>query len=516
MMKINILEYFEKTVNKFPNKVALEFYDQQETFKSWHKKALNISHEILKIKNIKKKPIGIFLPKCANALITFTGVLYSGNIYTPLDVKTPNSRLEKICKNIDFEFIICDQDNFNLLTKLNIIKENKILIFENLINTNVSINECKTNYQNLIDIDPAYIINTSGSTGTPKGVIVSHRSLIDYIEWLSNEPKLAPSENDIIGNQTPFFFDKSIFDIYLCMKTGAKLVIIPPQKFIFPAVLLEYLNEKKINFIFWVPSIFTNIANYNLLESIKVTTLNKITVSGEIMPTNILNYWRKYYPDAVFANCYGPTEITDICTYYIVNRNFKDDEPLPIGKPCRNIEIILLDENNKVISEPNKIGELCIKGSCLSLQYYNDFARSQQLFQQNPANDKYYELIYRSGDLASYNEYNEIMYNGRKDLQIKYNGYRIELGEIETALGNFKLLKNYCVVFNHKANEIVLFYTGKNEISLRELSKTLSGKLPPYMLPTKLVKLKVLPLNANGKIDRKRLTASLNGEIQNG
>ena len=515
-MKINILEYFEDTVQKFPDKIALEYNDQQETFESWHKKALNISHVILKIKNISKQPIGIFMPKCANALISFTGVLYSGNIYAPLDIKSPIERLEKISENIDFEFIICDQDNLGLLNKSNIIAEEKILIFEDLINENITESQCATNYRNLIDVDPAYIINTSGSTGIPKGVIVSHRSLIDYIEWLSNEPELAPSENDIIGNQTPFFFDKSLFDIYLCIKTGAKLVIIPPQKFIFPAVLLEYLNEKKINFIFWVPSIFSTIANYDLLESIKVPTLNKITVSGEVMPTKVLNYWRKHYPDAVFANCYGPTEITDICTYYIVNRDFDDDEPLPIGKPCKNIEIILLDENNKIISEPNKIGELCIKGSCLSLQYYNDFERSQKLFQQNPANDKYYDLIYRSGDLASYNEYNEIMYNGRKDSQIKCNGYRIELGEIETALGDYKVLENFCVVFDHEKSEIVLFYSANNEISVRGLTKAVGSKLPPYMLPKKLVKLKTLPLNANGKIDRKSLTASLNEEVKNG
>ncbi|WP_267891708.1 AMP-binding protein [Helicobacter muridarum] len=476
----------------------------------------------------------MFLPKSIESILAFFGVLLSGNMYMPLDIKSPKDRLKNIICNIMPKAIITDKNNAkNLIESLggrfdsnsdviyldsnlhdckkcncDVYSEDsiyhqdsiKILYIENLRKQS---NSFQTNYQNRIDTDPAYIINTSGSTGIPKGVVVSHRSIIDYIEWIMNEDSIKPNENDIIGNQSPFYFDKSLFDIYPSIALGIKLFLIPEEKFLFPLELLQFVSQHNINYIYWVPSILKAIANLDLLVKCK-PALNKIFFGGEAMSAKVLNYWKKHYPNAIFANLYGPSEITDICAYYVINREFRDDEVIPIGQACKNTQILLLDSNNNKISSSNTTGEIYIRGSCLSLQYYKDEERSKKAFIQNPLHNRFYDKVYKTGDLGYYNEYNEIVLVGRKDFQIKHNGYRIELGEIEIAFTNLHGLKDCCVLYDNDNNEIVLCYEGE-EITKASMINYAKDKIPKYAMPTRLLRLDSMPLNANGKIDRQRL-----------
>ncbi len=500
-MKINVIEYLTETIDKFPNKIGFEDKDNVMTFSEFNKTALNISTNIVNFANQIKKPIGVFLPKSVNALASFIGILYSGNIYMPLDIKNPKERIEGILNNIEPIAVITDEKNLEKLKETGY--KGQILLYEEIKKDCTKIN---TRFEELTDTDGAYIINTSGSTGVPKGVLISHRSIIDYIEWASKCYNI--SENEVIGNQAPFYFDNSVLDIYLTLKNGCKLIVTPENLFIFPIKLLEYYCEKQVNLIFFVPSILVNIANMDLLKTVK-PPLNKILFAGEVMPAKQLNYWIKYYPDSLFSNLYGPTEITVDCTYYIVNRPLKDNEPVPIGNRCKNSDVIVLDENNKLIEKPNISGELCVRGSSLALGYYNDLEKTNKVFVQNPLNDKYPERIYRTGDMVYYNDRGEIIFQGRKDFQIKHLGYRIELGEIETALGSVKELKNVCVVYDSKNSKIVLFYESDTQIEQKDLIKTLSNSIPKYMIPTEIHKLNKLPVNSNGKIDRLSLQNSL-------
>lgn len=500
-MLINVIEYLENTVEKYPNKLGFEDASCSMTFKEFSNLAKNISTNICCNISELQKPIGVFLHKSVNALAAFMGILYSGNIYMPLDVKNPQERIQGIINNINPALIITDKANYDKLCKLDY--NGDILIYENIIETASS---HKTRYKELIDTDGAYIINTSGSTGVPKGVLISHRSIIDYIEWASNEYKVT--KNDIIGNQAPFYFDNSVLDIYLTLKNACKLIITPESLFIFPIKLMEYFKEKKVNMFFFVPSILVNIANMDILKTCK-PDFTKILFAGEVMPTKQLNYWIKYYPDALFSNLYGPTEITVDCTFYTVDRKFKDDEPLPIGKKCKNSDVLILDDKDKLVTTPNIPGELCVRGSSLALGYYNDFDKTEKVFTQNPLNKHYPERIYRTGDIVYYNENMEIIFQGRKDFQIKHMGYRIELGEIETALGAIQELENVCVVYDQKNSKIVLFYESDKEISNKDLILYLGKSIPKYMIPTDLRKIDKLPVNNNGKIDRLKLKTLL-------
>ena len=203
-----------------------------------------------------------------------------------------------------------------------------------------------------------------------------------------------------------------------------------------------------------------------------------------------------------FINLYGMTEITGFCVYYVVDRDFEDDEPLPLGYPCRNRDVFVLNEKNELV-KGGEIGELCVRGSCLGFGYLNQPERTARAFVQNPLQNIYPELIFRTGDLVRYNERGELIYVSRKDFQIKHMGQRIELGEIETVLSAMAGIELNCCLYDKDKSEIVLFYTGT--ATTREILKYAKQYLPRYMVPGRLIPLESMPMNLSNKIDRVEL-----------
>jgi acyl-coenzyme A synthetase/AMP-(fatty) acid ligase len=286
------------------------------------------------------------------------------------------------------------------------------------------------------------------------------------------------------------------------MSKGSTIVLIPDSLAAFPIKILEILVKEKITFLFWVPTIMVNIANMGLLEKIHLPSLKTVWFAGEVFPTKQFNYWKNNLKDCLFANLYGPIEITLDCTYFIIDRDIPDDEPLPIGIACRNTDILILNEEDKLV-EKGEEGELCVRGTSLAMGYFNNPEKTALAFVQNPLNNSYPEIIYRTGDVVLVNERDEIVFKGRKDSLVKHLGYRIELGEIEHVIVNtLKIAKNGCVVYNSIKKEITLFYEASNEISVAEFRKELRKSLPKYMIPTVYIFMQELPRNTNGKIDR--------------
>jgi len=467
---------------------------------------LSLSH-VLHKENTINQPVLVYLPKSLEAIVSFAGILLSGNFYVPIDIKSPQKRIEKIIQDLTPYRIISTHAYKDYLKVLS-IPNNQIIFLEDINteknnnSTNEMIAQARKITDQIIDTDPCYIMYTSGSTGTPKGVVIPHRGVIDYIEWAAS--CLDVNTDDIIGNQAPFYFDNSTLDIYLSWSTGAQLHLIPESMFFFPVKLIEYLEKKEITFIFFVPSVLISISQMKLLSHNSLPSLKKIIFAGEVMPTKHLAYWQKILSDKVYVNLYGPTEITVDCTYFFVDRIYKPDENLPIGYPRNNTEVIILNEKNECTIIGEK-GELCVRGSSLALGYWNDEKKSKTLFVQNPLNKNYYDRIYRTGDIVYKNKKGQIIFVGRKDSQIKHWGYRIELGEIEHAASSLLSVNKCCVLYNNEKKEIILFYESNKEISSVKFRKTLAKLIPNYMIPQSFIFLKKLPLNSNGKIDRKAL-----------
>ncbi len=493
-MKINVLDYLENSAELYPNKIAFADENNELTFQETRMLAKAIGTKINECSPVKL-PIVVYMEKTANCLPVFLGTAYANCFYVPIDEKMPLERIERIIDNLKPSCVICDSKNID--TGKEISKNAHLLIYEEIVNTKVDEKALAEVRRNFIDTDLLYVLFTSGSTGDPKGVTICHKSVIDYTEWLCENLEL--DHDTIFGNQAPFHFDNSILDIYTTLKQASTMYVIPQRCFSFPKTMVKFLNEKQINTIFWVPFALISLANSGILEKFVPEHLKRIYFCGEVMPCKQLNMWRRAIPKARYCNMYGPTEITDVCTYYVVDREFEDDDSLPIGFACENTRIILLDDNDKE-PIPGEIGELCVVGTSLSFGYYNNLEKTSEVFVQNPLNTTYREIIYRTGDLVKYNERSEIIYLSRKDFQIKHKGYRIELGEIETALLSVLGIENGCCLYDDSRLQITCFYVG--DVDCDKLRVALAAKLPDYMIPERYEMLESLPQTSNGKINR--------------
>lgn len=505
-MKNSAVEFLCSSVSTFGDRVCVMDESMALTFEEFFIRAF-LLHEVLRSIAGFNRPVAVYLPKSALAVISFAGILLSGNFYVPLEIKSPRQRLIGILKNIDPCWIVTSKCYEDDVRELRIHGERVIYLEEcrekePRLSLGEMIKTTRDSTSKIIDMDPCYVMHTSGSTGTPKGVVIPHRGVVDYIDWAIS--CLGVDQNEVIGNQAPFFFDNSTLDIYLSWATGAKLVLIPEKHFIFPAKLMNFLEQERITFVFFVPSVLVNIAKLRLLKPGRLADLKKVVFAGEVMPTKHLASWQRAFPHITYVNLYGPTEITVDCTYFIVDRVYEESENLPIGYPCNNTGILILNGSNESAAV-GEYGELCVRGSSLALGYWNAPEKSNEVFVQNPLQKNYCDRIYRTGDIVYVNEYGQIIFVGRKDDQIKHMGHRIELGEIETAVRALPDIDNCCALYDEKKGEINVFCEGEGRRPLGEMMRDLSQILPTYMVPRKVHYMKALPLTPNGKVNRKAL-----------
>lgn len=493
----NVVDYLEKAFKNNAQKIAIIEEEKTITYEEFYHYS-KIVGSFIGQKHFNE-PIIVFMDKGIEALISFWGTIYAGCFYTLINPEFPEARIKQIKKTINSSLVITNKENYELAQKYFADLEIKEItdLQKGKINEAI-LQKC---YQKHIDVDPLYVNFTSGSTGTPKGVVITHRSVIDFIEQFTQLFNFKA--DDIIGNQAPFDFDVSVKDIFSSIKMGATLVIIPKKYFSNPSLLLDYICKHKVTTLTWAVSALCLITTFHGLDYKVPTTVEKVIFSGEVMPLKHLNMWLEKLPHTTFVNIYGPTEITCNCLYHVIDRNRKYEDKIPVGIPIPNERVVLLDEDDKEIEEANKTGEIGVIGTALGVGYYNNPEQTKKHFIVNPNNPKYWEMLYRTGDLGYYNELGEVVFTGRKDFQIKYMGHRIELEEIEHALMTYPEIIRSCCIFDEAKSRLYGFYIGS--MDAKTLHAKLKEILPVYMIPTKLIPKESFPMTKNGKIDRKKL-----------
>ena len=466
-MKVSLIELFEETVGKYPEKTAVIDKDRTVSFVDLRGLALQTATTIVGLGIPQNRPVGVFLDKSIESVYADLGILYAGDFYMNLDIKTPAERIKNIIQLVEPAAIISTQAQIKSIAA--IIPDNvKLILLDEIEPTPYpsqregGLNSPTDGMGNqnplpwggawggCIDTDPSCIINTSGSTGTPKGVVLNHKSFFDFIDW--SLETFGFGEDLVMGSLSPIVFDIYSFELCMLMAKASTLVVLPAHLAAFPAKILEVLEKHQVNFLFWVPTIMVNIANMDLLSAFKLESLRTVWFAGEVFPTKQFNYWHHHLPQVTFANLYGPIEITLDCTYYIINKEIPE---------------------------------------------------TAAAFVQNPLNKAYPELIYRTGDIVCLNDEGLIMFKGRKDNIVKHMGYRTDLGEIEHVIINtLKLVKNGCIVYNQAEKQITLFYEAAEEIPVPQFRMEIGKVLPKYMIPTVYHRLEQLQRNTNGKIDR--------------
>lgn len=497
-MITNILTYLEESAVRWSEKKAIADDKHSLTFAQWNQYSRNIGTAISRLSDKSlRKPVLVFVDRRIEGLVGFMGVVQSGNFYVPIDCKMPDQRVKLISDVLNpiaaITVTVADEKTLDLINF-----QGARFKYDEVILNKADDSLLEEIREQMIDTDPVYSIFTSGSTGVPKGVVIAQRGMVDLAEWLVNTFHFT--ENDALGNQTPFYFDGSVKDICICLKSGATLNIIGKKYFTFPKLIIPFLNDRKITAILWATSAIVLIGNSDILSVNLPEHLRLVTFAGEAMPAKQLKVWMNKLPDVKFVNLYGPTEITVDCTYYEVNRQFGDDEFIPIGNACQNKGILVFNDDNQLV-KVGETGELCVRGTGVALGYYNNKEKTQEVFVQNPLHNLYEDKIYRTGDIVKYNELGEIEFVSRKDFQIKHKGNRIEMGEIEVAINSIPNITNAACIFDQPNDKIVLYYTTADNQEM-DIINLVKDKIPVYMFPEVINHLKVMPYNMNGKIDR--------------
>lgn len=496
-MQNNVLDYLYETVSRDPGKKAFSDGTDSLSFREVYNQSRAIGTWIYQ-QGMYKKPVVVFMDKHPKTVTAFLGVITAGCFYIPVDSEMPAMRIELILQNVDAKVMICDCNTAETAAGLQFSGD--IVLYDDICQTVADEEAIRKIREKTLDTDLIYVVFTSGSTGIPKGVTGCHRSSIDYVEQLS--AVLRFGTDTIFGNQAPLYFDACMKEIYPTLKFGATTYLIPKDLFSFPIKLVEFLNRCQINTLCWVVSALTMISAFGTFKDIVPQYLRTIAFVGEVFPIKQFNIWRKTLPDIDYVNLYGPTEGTGVCCYYRVDREFAAGEVMPVGRPFKNTEIILLNDKNHRANTGEE-GEICIRGTCLAHGYYRDLERTKEVFVQNPLNQDYPEAIYKTGDIGRYNERGELIFVSRKDFQIKHMGHRVELGEIEVYVNAMEGVNASGCVYDQERNKIVLYYVG--DISEKELISAIKKNVPRYMVPNMICKMEKMCYTPNGKVDRNAL-----------
>ncbi len=390
-MRNNVLSYLETTAVEVPDKVAFSGEKSALTFRQLWRGSRSIGTKLIQ-EGYDHEPILVFMEKSPEEICAFFGVIRSGCYYVPIDEEMPASRIDLIIDNCKPRAVIFDDSTAEKLEALSYTGAK--YHYNELVAATADADLLAERMDKALDIDPIYIVFTSGSTGVPKGVVACHRSVIDYVEQLSEV--VGFTGNTVFGNQSPLYFDACLKELYPTIMFGATTHLIPKQLFMQPKNLVEYLNEKQVNTICWVVSALTMISAFKTFDLVKPEHLHTVCFGSEVFPKKQYRIWREALPEATFINLYGPTEATGMSCYFRCNRELTEEEPIPIGRPFDNTQVLLLDENNQ-LAKDGEPGEICLRGTCVTLGYYNNPEKTAESFVQNPLNHNYPEIIYRTG-----------------------------------------------------------------------------------------------------------------------
>lgn len=513
---VTLQAFLERSAARRPDHIAVEDPGfGRLTYHQLNKLADRLRDRLVHMGVNRGDRVGVYLHKSADTVAAIFGILKAGAAYVPVDPTAPPSRNAYIHANCSVQAAIV-QDCFENahreeMTKLD--ADTQRLIVPG-VGGRTFLGAALDKSDQVSPVPPAttvessptdlaYILYTSGSTGKPKGVMLSQENAVTFVDWCSEA--FQPRESDRFSSHAPFHFDLSILDLYVPIKHGATLVLIPEALSKEPVGLAELISRERITVWYSAPSILSLLAQFGKLPMQDNSALRTILFAGEVFPVSHLRSTKRQIPHPRYFNLYGPTE-TNVCTYYEIPSVIPDDrtDPYPIGKVCSHLRGKVVDVEGREVAGGE--GELCIAGPGVMQGYWGMPDQTEKSFLKDDGGRTWY----KTGDIVIEEPDGNFRYVGRRDRMVKKRGYRIELGEIEACLYRHPRVREAAVVVlvdEAAGVRVKAHLSGRdgNRLSLIELKRFCSEHLPLYMVPDAFAFHDVLPKTSTDKIDYQTL-----------
>lgn len=517
---------FEHQASINPGNIALICGDQQLTYQELNRKANQVAVILRRHFGNKKVLVPVVMERSAEMIIALLGIFKAGYGYVPFEPSLPEARIGKLLRSLAVTAVFTD--NITSSHVLSIVEEVKTIDQVFGLKNSLKPNLMLSDEIKWIDVDAdetfeynsagrsneelAYVIYTSGSTGLPKGVAVSHKPVINVIEWVNKTLKVTPQDKLLFV--TSLGFDLSVYDIFGSLAAGAAVYVATREDISDPQLLLNIIIEEKITIWDSAPAAFNQVVQVGSIldKNTNGNRLRMAMLSGDWIGLQLPDMAKNLFGNTEVVSLGGATEAVIWSNYFTFEKVEKNWRSIPYGKPIQNASYYILDDDLNVLPK-GVIGELYIGGQCLAQGYINEPDLTGSKFLKSPFTEG--ERIYKTGDLARWFDDGNIELIGRKDHQVKIRGFRVELGEIETRLAEHPRIGNISILVNkNRAGEnfIAAFYVTNGEIDPQELRNHLSHDLPEYMIPSKFIKVDEIPVTANGKVDRKQLLKMIDEE----
>jgi amino acid adenylation domain-containing protein len=507
-------QLFAAQVRKTPDRCAVVFGEQSLTYERLNARANRVARHLCEMGVGPEKIVALLGRRGIDLLSAIIGVMKAGAAYLPLGPNDPVKRHRQIMGRSNcMVALVADEFMSGLQEASETLHSAKRPRF-------VSLDELLKREGN--EEDPpihggpenlAYVIYTSGSTGAPKGAMIEHRGMLNHL--LTKIRDLGLTERDAVAETASQCFDISVWQFLAALLVGGRVYIFNDEIASDASCLLAEVARERITIIETVPSLL-RAASENAsalgLDSLDLSELRWMIVTGEVLSSEACGQWLDLYPNVPLLNAYGPTECSDDVTHHTINCKLPaGTAQAPIGRPVANMQLYVLDAHLQPL--PVRVsGELYVGGVGVGRGYLNDPGRTAQAFLPNPFSTRSGARCYRTGDLARHLSHGELECLGRIDRQVKIRGFRVELGEIEAALRQHPGVIESVVVTRDDGSgqkRLMAFLVARDGYypDLAELQSFIKERVSPYMVPSAFMTLDTMPLNSNGKIDRKALLA---------
>lgn len=495
-----IVSAFEAQVCRTPNAVAVICGEQSLTYAALNSRANDLA---AKLRNDGFGPgryIGLGFERSLEMMVALWAVVKSGAAYIPVDPAYPDSRIAHMASSARWAALLTQS---SLAARFKAIANAGPVV---LVDTMGSGGDVPNPVSQTKPADPLYAIFTSGSTGEPKAASVYHSGFANLLQWYGSAFELDPACRALV--LTSLSFDLTQKNLFAPLLAGGVVVLQPPGPYDLAAIGKQ-ITTHGVTLVNTTPSAFYPLVDAAASKDyVPLSTLRAAVLGGEPISIPRLRSWLEASSTRAFvANTYGPTECTDICAWYRLDRNNLEAYPfVPVGRPIPNVGIVILDENLHPVPD-NETGELCIAGAGVGAGYLHDSARTAERFIKNPCPESVPgPLLYRTGDLARIDAEGVIEFRGRMDHQVKVRGFRVELGEIELALAAHPAVRQAVVTAAHGGGEsarlTAWLLPNDSPCESEALRSHLAARVPAYMVPQRFHWLDAYPMTPNGKVDR--------------